>query len=223
MQKAKLKYIFCTIVFWMACFSTIATQAQSSRDEQDELRNFFGGLLLGGNISQVTGDGIEGYHKIGYNGGVMTYFKVAENMAGSLELLLSEKGSNYIKGIDPAIGNIAGKLYKKYCIKLPYAEIPIMINYFDQRNSNLGAGFSYGQLFSEKEILDSADLSKNFPFKKYDVSVVLNGNLMIDKHWGINIRFSHSILNIRSKYNIDLLHREEQLNKLFTLRALYLF
>jgi hypothetical protein len=223
MQKAKLKYIFCTIVFWATCFSTIATQAQSSSDEQDEMRSFFGGLLLGGNISQVSGDGIEGYHKLGYNGGVMTYFKLAENIAGSLELLLTEKGSNYIKGVDPALANLGAKVYKKYCIKLPYAEIPLIINYFDQRNSNLGIGVSYGQLFNEKEILDSADLAKTFPFRKYDVSLLLNGNLMVDKHWGVNIRFAYSLLNIRTKHNIDLLQREEQFSRLFSIRAFYLF
>jgi Outer membrane protein beta-barrel domain len=218
---AKVKKLIQFSMFCLFCFSTNVGKAQI--DEDEDLRTFFGGVMLGLNASQISSDGIEGYHKYGLNFGAMTYIKLDENVALSMEMLYNEKGSYYWPGVDPQLANGKGKFYKKYTIILPYAEIPVLVNIFDKRKSNAGIGLSYGRLFNEKEILDSADLSKAFPFKKSDVNLILNGTLMINNHFGVNLRFNYSMLNIREKHNIDLLHREQQFSRLFTIRGMYLF
>jgi hypothetical protein len=207
-------------ILCISCFSTSIAIAQ---DDDEDLRTFFGGVMFGGNATQISGDGIEGYHKFGVNFGAMTYIKLDENMALSMEMLYNEKGSRWWKGVDPAIANTKGKLYSKYQITLPYAEIPIVFNYFDKRKSNAGIGLSYGRLFNEKEILDSANLITAFPIRKYDVNVILNGTLMLNKHFGLNLRFNYSLLNIRKTPNLDLLHRPQQFTRMYSLRAMYLF
>jgi Outer membrane protein beta-barrel domain len=217
---AKVKYLIQMCIFCALCFSTIGANAQ---DDDEEIRTFFGGVMFGGNASQISGDGIEGYRKFGLNFGVMTYIKLDENMALSMEMLYNEKGSQWRKGSDPAIANLKGKVYGKYQITLPYAEIPILFNIFDKRKSNAGLGVSYGRLFNQKEILDSANLITAFPIRSYDINVILNGTLMATPHWGVNLRFNYSLLNIRKTPNLDLLHRPEQYSRLFSLRAMYLF
>jgi len=218
---AKVKNIIQLYIICLFCFSTSNAIAQS--DYEEDLRTFFGGAMLGGNLSQISGDGIEGFHKLGLNFGAMTYIKLDDNLALSMEMLYNEKGSNWWKGVDPAIANMKGKIYNKYRIVLPYAEIPLVLNIFDKHQSNFGLGASYGRLFNEKEILDSIDLSKAFPFKKYDVNLIINGTLMFNQHWGMNLRFNYSMVNIRKLYNLDLLHREQQYSRLWTIRAIYLF
>jgi hypothetical protein len=217
---AKVKNI---IMLWAICLVCFSTNKAFAQDDDEEIRTFFGGIMLGANASQISGDGITGFHKFGLNGGAMTYIKLSPNIALSMEMLYNEKGSYYWKGVDPILLNLQGKLYKTYKIVLPYAEIPVLLNIFDHRKSNAGLGISYGQLFNNKEIVDSAELSKTYPMKKSDINLILNGTLMLNAHWGINMRFNYSLLNIRKIHNIDLLQRQEQFSRLYSLRAMYLF
>jgi hypothetical protein len=217
---AKVKNIMLLLAINLLCFSTNTAFAQ---DDDEEIRTFFGGVILGANASQISGDGITGFRKFGINGGAMTYIKLSENIALSMEMLYNEKGSRYVKGLDPLLLNTKGKIYKEYKITLPYAEIPVLLNIFDHRKSNAGLGISYGQLFNNKEIVDSAQLSAVYPMRKSDINLILNGTLMLNSHWGINLRFNYSLLNIRKTPNIDLLQRDEQYSRLYSLRAMYLF
>jgi Outer membrane protein beta-barrel domain len=218
---AKINFFIGFLLIIIFCFSTNLAFAQY--EEDNEIRTFFGGIMLGVNASQVSGDGITGFHKLGLNVGAMTYIKLSNNIALSMEMLYNEKGSNYWKGVDAVLLNTQGKLYNKYRITLPYAEIPVLLNIFDQRKSNAGLGISYGQLFNNSEVLDSVDISKAFPMNKSDINLIINGSLMLNAHWGINLRYNYSMLNIRKTPNIDLLHRSEQFSRLYSLRCMYLF
>jgi Outer membrane protein beta-barrel domain len=209
------------LLFCGLCFSTNIAKAQGAKPEDD--RKFYGGVTFGTNFSQVTGDYMEGYRKVSINAGVMTYFVLDENIAGSIELLYSEKGSAPGKKDLPYPNINNTTFYKTYGIKLPYAEIPLLINYFDKNKSNLGAGFSYGQLFNAKEFLDTFRTETIYPFQKYDVNVILNANLRLVDKLSLNLRFAHSLLNIRKEKNILLNHRDQQFSKLFALRLVYLF
>jgi hypothetical protein len=209
------------LFIWALSFSTNDIYAQGAKPEDD--RKFYGGLIFGTNFTQVTGDFLEGYRKVGINAGVISYFVLAENFAGSMELLYSEKGSRPSSKEVPYPNMNGTTFYKTYGINLPYAEIPILFNYFDKNKSNLGAGFSYGQLFNSKEYLDSIRTENIYPFRKADVNFILNANLRLIDKLSLNIRFAHSITNIRKTQNILLPHRSQQFNKLFALRLVYLF
>jgi Outer membrane protein beta-barrel domain len=217
---AKVKYLIQLCILCALCFSTSITIAQ---DDDEDLRTFFGGVMFGVNASQISGDGIEGYRKVGLNFGAMTYIKLDENLALSMEMLYNEKGARYWKGVDPNIVTTTGKKYSIYKSTLPYAEIPFLLNVFDKNKSNAGLGISYGRLFNQKEILDSANIEPLFPFRKDDLNLIINGTLMVSKHFGINLRFNYSLLNIRKIPNLELLHRPQQFTRMFTLRATYLF
>lgn len=185
-----------------------------------DYRTFYGGLVLGTNLAQVDGDNFAGYHKAGLNFGAIVYTKMADHLAASLEILYSQKGSRatIAQAIQP------GVYISKYGIDLSYAEIPVMINYFDQRKSHFGGGLSYAQLASSNEYMNSnqapIDLTK-YPFKKRDINLLLSGNLHLYKGFFLNMRFQYSLLSIRD--NVPGVTKGAQYNNTWVLRVMYLF
>ncbi len=198
--------------------------AQSNYYEEDP-HTFYGGLIAGGNFSQVDGDNFAGYHKVGMNVGGIVYASLADHLAASLEILYSQKGSRAHK---TQLSN--NKIYNilKYDINLNYAEVPVMLNYFDRRKSNFGAGFSYSQLISFKENVttdppfNTAVNLDDYPFKKMDVNFIVGGNLHLYAGFFLNFRFQYSLFAIRKNIYPEF-GRAEQYNNMYTLRLMYLF
>jgi hypothetical protein len=212
-------------VFLLICtgFSTkIYAQNPTSYYIEDP-RTFYGGLLLGANLSQVDGDSYAGYHKAGLNVGGIMYAHLADKLAASIEILFSQKGSRGHKLQESGVGN----LLTKYIIDLNYADIPIQINYFDRRKSHFGAGFSYSHLITSKEIIetnppDPGLQDRNYPFRKSDINFIMGGNLHLVKGLFLNLRFQYSLIAIRK--NIPPGYgRAEQFNNMWTVRLMYLF
>jgi hypothetical protein len=200
--------------------------------QYDDDKIFYGGAILGGNFTQVDGDNFAGYHKIGLNAGLIVYAKLAPNVAASMELLYAQKGARAGGGQLPARAFDQSTVFTKFNTKLNYAEIPILLNYFDEKKSNFGGGFSYSQLVSSKEnyatssgaVYDKGAIL--FPFKKYDLNFILNGNAALYKGLFLNLRFAYSLLTIRGGGNRNPIttHQARQIsNNIWTLRLMYMF
>lgn len=209
-------------VIWAGSVTT--SSAQSNYYIEDP-RTFYGGIIAGGNFTQVDGDNFAGYHKVGINAGGIVYAQLANHLAASIEILYSQKGSRANQ-----IGFSSGNAYEiqKYDINLNYAEVPIQLNYFDKRKSHFGAGFSYAQLISSKENIISnptlppgVDLN-NYPFRKFDINFLVGGSLHIWEGLFLNLRFQYSMLPVRQNVYPGF-GRAEQYNNMWTLRMMYLF
>ena len=191
----------------------------------EEPRTFYGGLLVGSTFTQVDGDNFAGYHKIGFTAGGIAYSQFANHVAASIEILYTQKGSRAHK---EQISNNKAFLIKKYDINLGYAEVPIMINYFDKRKSHFGGGFSYSQLISYKEnVVTNPQFPANvdlddYPFKKYDINFVLAGNLHLYKGLFLNAKFQYSLAPVRTNIYPEF-GRPKQFNNMWVLRLMYLF
>ena len=192
----------------------------------EDPHTFFGGLVAGGNFTQVDGDNFAGYHKVGFNAGGIVYARFAERIAASMEILYSQKGSRAHRSQRSNTG--AYEIYK-YDINLNYAEVPIMLNYFDKNRANFGAGLSYSRLINSKETVTTNNNTFNdtiqldrFPFKKGDLNFVLGGSLRLFQGFYINLRFQYSLLPVRKEIFKEL-GRAEQYNNMWTFRIMYLF
>lgn len=220
---AKNRIFAALLTILSSCLGFMASGQNPGSYYIEDPRTFYGGLLAGANFSQVDGDSYAGYHKIGMNVGGIMYTHFSDNLAGSLEILFSQKGSRGHKAQES--GN--GAIISKYRIDLNYAEIPVQINYFDRRRSHFGGGISYSQLVSSKEEIIAAGQPVNtdtLKFRKADLNLILGGNLHLVKGLFLNLRFQYSLIPIRTKENINLNYgRAEQYNNLFTLRLMYLF
>jgi hypothetical protein len=191
----------------------------------EDNRTFYGGLLLGSTFTQVDGDNFAGYHKVGFTGGGIAYAELANHIAASIEILYTQKGSRAHKA---QISNSRAFLINKYDINLSYAEVPIMLNYFDKRKSHFGAGLSYSQLISYKENVVSSPMFPptvdldDYPFKKYDLNFVLSGNLHLIKGLFLNAKFQYSLLPVRTNIYPEF-GRPQQFNNMWVFRLMYLF
>lgn len=199
-------------------------------DETDGLyierpRIFSVGLLAGANFCQVDGDSYAGYYKTGANFGGIGYARLYRHLALSFELLYSQKGarSNGIRfsPIDSTTQII------KYGISLKYAEIPLMINYFDQRKSHFGLGVSYCRLVGSTETMETypastVDFTK-YPFKKDSYDLVAGAQMHIWKGLFFNIRFQYALVPLRTYSPPGFSRAQKQYNNMWTVRLMYLF
>lgn len=212
-------------------------KAQETWYVEDE-RTFYAGVLAGANFTQVDGDDFRGYHKVGVNVGGIAYARLDEHLAASLEILFSQKGAkgNIPTELRPyySMGGYVSSIHNSanmtnYHLDLNYAEVPVMLNYFDKRKSHFGAGFSYSQLVNSSERfntdvpLNPPYNQYNYPMKKYDVNLLLSGNLHLWQGLFLNIRFQYSLLPIRKEVDPNLGRPNQQYNNMFTLRLMYLF
>ena len=186
-------------------------------------RLFYAGLLAGANFAQVDGDNFAGYHKVGLNVGGIGYVQLHKHVAISWEILYSEKGA---KSDFPRLSGIDTIYIAKYGIKANYAEIPLMINYFDKRKSHFGIGVSYSRLVSSTETLKTSpnypvDLNK-YPFEKNGYDILAGAQLHLVKGLFLNVRFQYSLVPIRSFSPPDFARSQKQYNNLWTVRLMYL-
>jgi hypothetical protein len=218
----KLQYLVGLSLLMMVCQSVWA-QNPSNYYVEDP-KTFVGGFVAGTNFSQVDGDSYRGYKKMGFNAGAILYAQLKPQLAASIEILYVQKGA-ISNGAQLSRGNITQ--INKQNISLNYAEIPIQINYFDQKKSHFGAGFSYAQLIGSREEINVSSSSikydpDKYPFKKMDINLVLTGQLHVYKGLFAGLRFQYSMISIRD--NVDpLFGRSEQFNNVFALRLMYLF
>lgn len=174
--------------------------------------------VAGINATQIEGDGLAGYDKIGLTAGLKLGFDLPENWSLNLEMLYAQKGSRA-----SASQILAGS---RQITNLTYFEIPVYVSYNDwyQKEGDydkvgIHAGFSYGYLFSAtsgNSIL--GDELENF--KPSDFSAILGAYYAFNEKWSVTVRYTNSFIKI---YKNENLTTEGLLNFLWTFRADYKF
>lgn len=218
------KSICRVVAVCILCITTAGARAQNYYIDNE--RTFFGGLVGGVNLAQVSGDNYRGYDKVGMNVGGKVYLPLTSEIVASIEILYTQKGS-VGKEVTSA-GAVRGVTVSNYSISLDYAEVPVMINYFFPGKTHVGAGISYGRLVrsSEKGITvpdQNFDPAK-YPFNKSAIDFILDGNIRVYKGLFINPRFQYSIIKLRDEKNIaPYFYGSSQFSVVFGLRVAYFF
>ncbi len=181
-----------TIIIFLFCCTIQTMLAQKDKEEG----RFTATIVAGINISQVDGDEDGVYSKVGFNGGARGGVRFGKKMELCTEILFSQKGS-YIKRYD--------KMYH-----LDYIEVPLLFYYKDWAATNkknqeymrvmFGAGLSYSRLLNTTLREGSLNLKDKpgyvDPFLKDDLMVMLDANFFFTRNFGINVRWSRSVLTI---------------------------
>jgi len=185
-------------------------------------QRFIGGVAVGMNVTQVDGDEVFGYYKVGLNGG--PYIKLMldkkQRFSVTMELLYTQKGAfqksngpfvEYIaKGdtafIDPLYPEYDRKTF--YKLRTDYLEIPLLFHYDDPRSKvSLGFGFSWARLayiremewdFSTPDSIAGArrlttSVSSGRYFKN-DWGIMADVKIPIYKGLKFNFRFQYSLV-----------------------------
>lgn len=168
-------------------------------------QSFNGGLIAGGVVSQVNGDGYAGFHQAGFTGGGFINLPFGQNSAFQMELKYSMFGSH------SSVNEVINNGQKEYKLRLNYIELPLMYQYsltklrIGQRSLSfitLEIGLSLDYLFNYKEFTDGIQ-NTQANWLKFSATGNIGVNLNLSHGFGINIRSMNSLLPIRVKYYDD--------------------
>lgn len=170
----------------------------AQKDKDKEEGRFTAAIVAGISLSQIDGDEDASYSKVGFNGGARGGVRFGDKMELCTEILFSQKGA-YVSHLD--------KMYH-----LDYLEVPVLFYYKDWKATTkkdqpfmrvmVGAGLSYSRLVNSgiyaNKVWQDANNTPGFvdPFLKDDLMFMLDANFFFFKNWGLNFRWSRSILNI---------------------------
>ena len=95
-------------------------------------QRFNGGILAGGDVSQVDGDMYDGYHKWGYLGGAYVSLQISPHSSFQMELEYIQKGS---RRVDTTTSGGT-----QYLLRLHYIEVPFLYQFTFKKRFCFEAG-----------------------------------------------------------------------------------
>lgn len=167
-------------------------------------QSFFGGLIIGGNTSQIGGDNRGGYHKLGLTGGAFAGLNITDDLDVQMELKYIQKGS-----LSNDVEN--NPLYDPFLIKLDYVDLPIVFSYnlnkININDSNLKwlkleFGISFDFLISAYQEINGWSSRKIEPWNKMVINTVIGARFNVVKNIEIGLRFIDAMSSI-CKTTID--------------------
>lgn len=211
-QNIVLKLLFSASLVLMSCFSG-NINAQNIQGE------FIGGF----NLSQVDGDEVVGFRKIGLNGGVGAALPLGKSWFVSVETLFNQKGA--YKKYPPNTNNPNLPYYN---LRLNYAEIPLLIHYNDKDQVTAGLGISYSRLVSIRETEHGVLIdwpSSTGPYKSEDFNFLIDFRFRAFWKVHFNFRYAYSLGKIRTRDydNGTNTWSRDQYNNLLSFRLVFVF
>lgn len=174
-----MKYRHILIALLVFAFADV--QAQSE---------FEAGFLAGFAATQVDGDGVSGFNKIGATGGFFVTMSLSEKLSGRMELTYVGKGSR--KPADPDNGDFSTWGYTFH-----YIDVPLMLEYHLDA-FYLHGGVYGGVLINGTQFQDGASYDVVNPeMRPYDFGVVGGAGYDITESLFAQARFTTSVIPIR--------------------------
>jgi hypothetical protein len=151
------------------------------------------GLKGGLNFSQVNGDALAGYDKLGFEGGVKSIIYLEGRWDLSVELLYSQRGSASEATFS---GNNAA-----FFLTMNYISIPLIVEFKDWEvreddetyyRMHFNGGLAYGRLFDRQS-------TQNFgsTFNTDDLSFLLGLDYYFNSNVYLSLRYTRSIIPLQ--------------------------
>lgn len=214
-----------SILFHLLFFSTLLAFAQIQDKPNEKKSVFRPALMVGMNATQVDGDDLAGYRKVGLNAGAGVYVLLPRNFSVNMEILYSQKGAR-------TSANQMVQNSDDYKLILDYVDIPLIFNYHDKDNMKekdvaiFGLGFIVNTLVRNKQLFGGQECVGNDcnEYRKLGLEAVANVIFVFARKFGVNLRFTYSMLNITSKpVDYSNLKNGGQRNNVLTFRTMYFF
>jgi hypothetical protein len=154
-------------------------------------QNFGGGLSFGPTVSQISGDGLGGFDKLGGSLGFYTWWKTSENWRFQMELYYMLKGSRDAREETSSF----------YNANLHVIEIPMIFQYdfSDRVLFSLGPALSITAGYSESDI--SGVLTGLQPFNRASATIIGGVGYRFNERWNFQWRGQWSLTPIRGFQN----------------------
>lgn len=170
---------------------------------------FQASILAGGNLSQVDGDDLLGFHRAGFNGGIRVLALLSERWRLGPEILFSQQGAKRNKN--------SLNISDFRAFDLSTVEIPVMIYYKDWRIT-AEAGVSYQRLI-DYAVFDARDQDITATTKlKSDLAAINFGaTLYLTPRIGVTFRWSKHLTDLQLAEDPRLRGRTITLRAVYTL------
>lgn len=145
-------------------------------------------LMLGANFSQVDGDQMGGYNKLGINFGFAINREVKKDWQAGFELHYSQKGSKKILDpdiIDPAL-----------VLNYHYIEVPLLASYSYNKAITFFGGPAIGVNVKNQRIDNGLELREE-ELRPWELSLQFGGYYRFGEKLSVEIRHSSSFWSIR--------------------------
>lgn len=184
-------------------------------------QNFYGGILGGFNSTQLDGDALHGYHKMGLISGLWIQTDANEQQFWGAELKYSEKGSRK----NPTRVNP-----DKFIYRANYVDLPVYGGFKYNSAVSFVYGFSFNYLananassFLVTDIEGFRHLIDNWELAAL-VGAKINFENIIQQSWAkkfiLDLRFNYSLLSIYDSSNPNVFNRRGLYNNVVS-TALY--
>lgn len=161
-------------------------------------QNIHAFVTAGATMSQVEGDELKGFNRLGFTGGVGALTALTDNYRWglSIEALFSQRGI-YNNSHDP-------QNYYNIDLVLNYVDIPLLLHFQDPYGGMLfGAGLCYGRLVQQPHgvirynaayfIPDTTDMT----FLRDDLCAVADMRFTVWRGLQLNLRWQYSLMAIK--------------------------
>jgi len=198
----KNSFLFCLSFIILLVFSSDA-MAQSFK------------LLVpvGFNFTQVDGDDLAGYNKVGLNTGIGTMIVLGEieQFETGFEILYSQLGSN-----------TSSRSPNQIKLAFDYASIPIYFNYKDKGKGYIGTGVVINRMVNQRRIENGIDLAIVDSVKNTAVDIMGQIGYLFNPNIRLTLRASYSLVQFgieqRLQHNYITLRIDTILNGLLKRR-----
>lgn len=144
---------------------------------------------IGLNFTQVDGDAIAGYNKVGLNAGVgaLIDINLLQTFEAGFEILYNQMGSR---------SSGAQIDFQGYSLKLQfqYLSIPIFVNYKDIGKGYAGAGLVFSRLLNNKRFENKVEIIGVDEVNRFDIGVFAQVGYMFNPNIRATLRAGYSMV-----------------------------
>lgn len=170
--------------------SFFVIQTSVSAQEEGTERRFNGGFVYGFNASQINGDGLAGYNKLGLYGGVVANANLSNKTYFRTGITFSQRGSS------TSLRN-----QNNARIRFDFIEVPVVYFYKDKETEegyhqvHFGAGLCYSRLMNV-EASGTPYLGHESKFSPTNINWILDVKFFKNKNLGFEIQYNRAINKI---------------------------
>jgi hypothetical protein len=166
-------------------------------------QTFRGFVVAGSTFSQVDGDNLAGFHRLGFNGGLGVYYDLSDRWRSSLSFQYSQHGAR-ATGRERALTTT---LFED--IQLDYVALPVDIHFMDWLSADeyyyrleFVAGLEYRRLINFSVLdINGSDLTEVVDFRPNGLAGRLGVWYSLNLKWAAGFIWSQAILDLNGNPN----------------------
>jgi hypothetical protein len=152
---------------------------------------FRGSIIAGPTFSQINGDSLVGFHKLGFFGGASVSRRISKSFFVQFDILYQQKGAS--SEIDTSTSGMTVPIQKT---QINYIEIPLQLYWNFNTRLFMHTGPYYGILSSSNYDDGAIQVDNTNVYHSYDLGIIYGVEYALLDRLSMQGRFSTSLFNI---------------------------